>query len=149
MQLEYEIMPADHLESVKVRYRSSVRRPVIIFLGCSLVLMGIVIYPYFERSWVALEIAVSVWIVALQVFLPRIVHWRVYYRNRHIFGFRTVKITDNGLVSDGPNGHIETPWSKYVRFCETKRLFLLHLSADVKGIIPKRVFKDSSQVDSF
>jgi hypothetical protein len=53
------------------------------------------------------------------------------------------------LFSDGPNGHIETPWSKFVYFVETKRLFLLYLSADVKGIVPKRVFKDSSQIDSF
>jgi hypothetical protein len=98
MQIEYEITPADHLESVKFRYRSSVRRPVMILLGCALFLMGIVTYPYFERNWAVLEIALSVWIVAFQVFLPRIVHWRVYNRNREIFGLRTVKITEEGLV---------------------------------------------------
>jgi len=149
MQLEYAITPADHLESVKVRYRTSLRRLIMTFLGLVFLLMGIAMYPYFERSWSVLEISLSVWILLLQLFLPRIVHWLVYYRNREIFGPRKLNITEAGLVSDGPQGRIETPWSRYIRFRETKRLFMLYLSTDVKGIIPKRVFQDASQMDSF
>jgi len=149
MQLEYAITAADHLDSMKDRYRRSLRRLIMIFMGLFLLLMGIALYPYFERSWSVLEIGLSLWILALQLFLPRIVHWRVYYRNREIFGPRKLNISDAGILSDGPQGRIETPWSRYVRFRETKRLFMLYLSNDVKGIIPKRVFQDASQMDSF
>lgn len=149
MQLEYAITPADHLESIKDRYRTSVRRLIMIFLGLVLLALGIATYPYFERSWSVFEISLSVWILVLQLFLPRIVHWQVYYRNREIFGPRKLNITEGGIVSDGPQGRIETPWSRYIRFRETKRLFMLYLSNDVKGIVPKRIFQDPSQISSF
>lgn len=70
-------------------------------------------------------------------------------RNREIFRPRKLNISEAGILSDGPQGHIETPWSRYVRFRETKRLFMLYLSNDVKGIVPKRVFQDPAQMNSF
>jgi len=50
MQLEYAITAADHLDSMKDRYRRSLRRLIMIFMGLFLLLMGIALYPYFERS---------------------------------------------------------------------------------------------------
>ncbi|HLW51205.1 MAG TPA: YcxB family protein [Candidatus Angelobacter sp.] len=149
MQVEYEITPGDHLESVKIRYRSSVRRFVMTFLGIVLLLLGILTYPYFERGWSVLEISLSAWILLLQLFIPRIVHWLIYYRNRRIFGPRKVTFDEVGVISDGPQGHVETPWKSYVKFRESKRLFLLYLSQDVKGIVPKHAFKDDAQLDAF
>jgi hypothetical protein len=149
MQLEYEISAADHLESIKVRYRNSVRRLLMIFLGSVLLLLGLVAYPYFDRSWSIFEIGLSILILAVQLFLPRIVHRRIYYRNQNIFGLRKVSFDEHGLVDDGPQGHVKIPWNRYVRFRESKRLFLLYLSEDVRSIVPKHAFKNSSDMDAF
>jgi YcxB-like protein len=149
MQLEYEINPADHLEGLKIRYRSSVRRLVLSSMGVLLLLLGIITYPYFERGWSVLVISLSAWILLVQLFIPRIVHWLTYYRNRRIFGLRRVTFDEVGVVADGPQGHIETPWKNYLHFRESKRLFMLYLSQDVMGIVPKRVFENGAQVDAF
>ena len=149
MQVEYEITPADHLESVKVRYRTSVRRLLMIVLGSILLLLGLITYPYFDRSWSLLEIGLSIWILAVQLFLPRMVHRLAYYRNRPIFGLRKVNFDEHGVVADGPQGHVETPWTRYIQYRESRRLFLLYLTKDVSGIVPKRVFKNDSEVDAF
>jgi hypothetical protein len=149
MQLEYEITPADHVESLKIRYRSSVRRIVLSFMGVVLLLLGILTYPYFDHGLSAVEIGLSIWILLVQIFIPRIVHWMIYYRNRRIFGVRKVAFDEAGVVADSPQGHISTPWTNYLRFRETKRMFVLYLSADVIGTVPKRAFKDAAELDAF
>lgn len=149
MQLEYEIKPSDHLEAVKIRYRGSVRRIVLSFMGVLLLLLGIITYPYFEKGWSVLVIGLSVWILLMQLFIPRIAHWMVYYRNRAIFGPRKLTFDEFGVVADGPMGHIQTLWKNYVRFRESRGLFLLYLSHDTIGIVPKRAFKTVAEVDDF
>jgi len=66
-----------------------------------------------------------------------------------MFGSRTITITDDGLISGSPMGHAETMWNMYEKFRETKSLFLLYQSADLIGILPKRVFATPADIQQF
>jgi hypothetical protein len=148
-QLRYEITPADHLEMVKV-VRSSAARQLVRF-STSLIglLSGAVIYSYFDRPFGQFVILVFVLLIILQMFLPYIIHRRVYYRNPRLFGIRTVTFDEEGVKSDSEIGHVEKKWSSFEKFKETKNLFLIYQTKDVVSTVPKRAFATQDDATQF
>jgi hypothetical protein len=149
VQLAYEISPSDHLESVKVRTSRSPRRILLIFMGACLLLLGIVTYPYFDHAYAGTLIGLAIGVILISFLVPYISHWRVYYRNRRLFGRRTVTFSETGVIADNPTGHHETQWDKYQGFRESKNLFLIYISRDAAALVPKRCFQAPSQLDEF
>ena len=149
VQLSYEITPADHLEMVKVVHTSLVSRLVKICLGVVGLSLGVLGYRYFDHSWSVVLISVFAAFIILQIFLPYLIHRRVYYRNPRLNGMRTVTFDDDGLKSDGETGHVERKWNTFEKFTETDNLFLTYLTRDVVGIVPKRAFPSQEAVAQF
>jgi YcxB-like protein len=155
MQIEYEIKPSDHLELLRKRYRS--QRPVVTFgLAVLGLLWGLGIYAgagMFHlgmiRSLSAWIIGVSIFIIAVELLGPYLVHWRIYGRNRRLFGTRRVTFNEDGIIADTPSGHVESAWTKSEGFRETKNLFLIYATADVASLIPKRSFQSQAELDEF
>jgi sterol desaturase/sphingolipid hydroxylase (fatty acid hydroxylase superfamily) len=107
VQLSYEITPADHLEMVKVVRASLFSRVVKICLGIVGLALGILAHRYFNHSLGVVSISVFVAFIILQMFLPYLIHRRVYYRNPRLNGMRTVTFDDDGLKSESEIGHVE------------------------------------------
>ncbi|HYL91650.1 MAG TPA: YcxB family protein, partial [Alphaproteobacteria bacterium] len=136
MQLQYEIMPADHLEMVRTARSGSPRRIIGLVLDGFVLLCGILLQllrP--DEPWGAVFIACAILIFFLHFAGPYIAHRRIYSRNPRVYGRRTVNFDEQGIRSDTPLGHNEAPWSSFEMFRETKNLFLLYQTKDYAGIV--------------
>jgi hypothetical protein len=137
------------MEMAWLRHRSSVRWLIGIAVGCIGLLLGVFFYVYVVVGFGILIGGLSVFLLLLQLVIPSLVFRRVYRRNARMFGPRTVNISDVGIIVDHQLGHTESAWSMYEKFKETPRLFLLHQTPDIIGILPKRVFEDKNQLEHF
>ena len=94
-------------------------------------------------------IAVLAALTLTQIFMPYIIHRRIYHRNPQLFEIRKVTFTDDGVKSEKATGNIEAKWSSFEKFKETKNLFLTYQSKDVVGMVPKRAFSSSDEIAQF
>ena len=147
MQIRYEITPSDHLEMLKVRVGPGAR-PGKILIGIGGICLGIFGYYFFGDTWIVV-IAVFAALTLTQTFLPYMIHRRIYHRNPQLFEMRTVTFTDEGVKSEKATGNIEAKWSSFQKFKETKNLFLTYQSKDVVGMVPKRAFSSSEDIEQF
>jgi len=149
VQLKYEITFPEYREMAWLRHRSSIRWIIGICLGIMGLGLGVVFYFYADHWLGIFLIALSIFLLLLQLVIPSLVFARVYRRNNRMFGMRTVTISDTGIVSDHQLGHSESAWNMYEKFHETPRLFLLYQSADIIGILPKRAFASPADLQQF
>jgi hypothetical protein len=147
VQIHYEITPSDHLEMLKVRFGVSAKGANIL-LDIVGICFGIVAYHFFGQGWFVVIVLFAT-LAVIQLFLPNILHWRIYYRNPLLFEMRTVTVSDEGLRSERQSGIIEAKWSTFVGFKETKNLFLMYQGKDVVGIVPKRAFPSPEPIAQF
>jgi hypothetical protein len=119
MQLEYEIKASEHLEYLKTRYRSP-RHIVTFCLSVLGLLCGLGVYASAGRLHQETAHILSEWIMGLSLFTitlellgPYLLHWRIYGRNRRLFGTRKVTFQEDGIIADNPNGHVESEWSRF------------------------------------
>lgn len=147
MQIRYEITPSDHREMLKVRFGLRARLGKVL-IGVAGIALGAFGYHYFGDAWVVV-IALFVGLTLIQVFLPYIIQRKIYRRNPQLFEMRTVTFNDDGVKSEKSTGNIEAKWSSFVRFKETKNLFLTYQSKDVVGMVPKRAFSNLDDIGRF
>ena len=147
MQIKYEITPSDHLEMLKVRFGLGVRlgRILICIAG---IFLGVFGYHFFGDTWIVV-IAVFAALTLTQIFMPYIIHRRIYHRNPQLFEMRTVTFTDEGVKSEKATGNIEAKWSSFEKSKETKNLFLTYQSKNVVGMVPKRAFSSPEDIAQF
>ena len=147
MQIRYEITPSDHLEMLKVKCGVSANFTKIL-LGIAGICLGILCYHLFGESWFVVILIFAV-LTATYIFMPHIVHRRIYYRNPGLFEMRTVTFSDEGIKSERKTANVEAKWSSFEKFKETKNLFLTYQGKDVIGIVPKRAFPNPEAVAQF
>jgi len=147
VQVRYEITPSDHLEMLKIRFGLSARLGKIL-LGSAGILLGVFGYHFFGDTWIVV-IVVFAALTVTQLFMPYLIHRRIYYRNRALFEMRTVTFNDEGIKSEKATGNIEAKWSSFEKFKETKNLFLTYQTKDVVGVVPKRAFANPEAVAQF
>jgi hypothetical protein len=111
--------------------------------------VGVLAYGSIEHSWGVVFISLFGTYIVLQLFMPNIIHRRVYYRNPRLFGMKTVTFDDDGLKSDSELRRVEIKWSSFEKFVETKNLFLTFQTRDAVGIIPKRAFPNPEAIAQF
>ena len=149
MKIEYEITALDHLEMLRNRRSRLLGNILSVCLGLYGVALATVLYSYMDHTVCITLIVVCTMSIMVHLLSPYIVHRRVYYSNRRLFGWRTLQYDENGLISDGPIGYREIKWSQLDRFRETTNLFLLYLTRDAAAIVPKRAFRDPQSLDEF
>ena len=147
MQVRYEITPSDNLEMLSAKYSISSRLPRIL-IGIGGICLGVFYYHFFGDGW-SVVIAVFATLTGIEAFLPYIAHRWVYSRNPNLYEMRTVTFSDEGLRSERASSTVEAKWSSFVKFKETKNLFLTYQSRDVIGIVPKRAFPNAEAVAQF
>lgn len=146
-QTRYEITPSDHLEMLNVRFglRARLGRILICIAGT---LLGVFGYHFVGDAWIGVIVVFAALTLA-QIFMPYIIHRRIYHRNPQLFEMRTVTFTDESVKSEKATGNIEAKWSSFVKFKETKNLFLTYQSKDVVGMVPKRAFSSPEDIAQF
>jgi hypothetical protein len=149
LTFEYEITQPEFIEMAWLRHRSSIRWSIGVGVGIVGLVLGGLFYKYADHWVGAFTIAMSIFLLLMQFVIPTAAFHRAYRRNRKMFGKRVVTITDHGIQSDHELGHSEATWNMYEKFRETPRLFLLFQSADLIGILPKRVFTNPGDIESF
>ena len=132
-----------------LRHRSSIRWIVGLCLGGGGFMLGLVFFVYAGHWFGIFLIALSVFLLLVQLIVPSLAFARVYRRNSRLFGMRTVTVSDTGIVSDHQLGHTESAWNMYEKFRETRNLFLLYQSTDIIGIVPKRAFASPADLEQF
>jgi hypothetical protein len=132
-----------------LRHRSSIRWITGICLSILGLALGLVFFVYTDHWLGIFLIAASVFLLLVQLIVPSLAFARVYRRNSRLFGMRTVTVSDTGIVSDHQLGHTESAWNMYEKFRETPRLFLLYQTSDIVGIVPKRAFANSADLEQF
>jgi hypothetical protein len=147
MTLNYEITPSEHLEMLRVRFgvRARLGRIVVDFVGIA---FGALCWHLFGETWIVV-IAVFVGLAIAQIFQPSILHRRIYNRNPQLFEMRRVTFTQEGIKSETATGTIEVKWTAFQKFKETSNLFLAYQTKDVVGIVPKRAFANSEELERF
>ena len=148
MQIRYEITPSDHLEMLKVRFGFGARMGKIL-IGIAGILLGVFGYHFFGHAWIVV-VAVFASLTTVQLFMPYIIHRKIYRRNLRLFEMRTVTFSDDGVKSEkATTGSVEAKWSSFEKFKETKNLFLTYQTKDVVGIVPKRAFSNLDDIGQF
>jgi YcxB-like protein len=112
-------------------------------------LFGVFLYIFVAHDFGFYLMGLSSFLVLMLFAVTSLSFRRVYRRNSRMFGSRTITISDAGFISDSPMGRIETTWNLYEKFRETNNLFLLYQSADLIGILPKRVFATPADLQQF
>ena len=117
--------------------------------GAVIFVLGITLYFYVAHDVGLYLVGLSTLFLLVLFAVTSLVFRRTYRRNSRMFGPRTVVISETGIVSDHQLGHSETAWNHYEKFRETRHLFLLYQSADLIGILPKRVFANPADFEQF
>jgi hypothetical protein len=149
VKLTYEIALQEFLEMARLRHRSSIRWIFGLCFSAAVFLFGVFLYIFVAHDFGFYLMGLSSFLVLMLFVVTSLSFRKVYRRNLRMFGSRTITITDDGLSSDSPMGHAETTWNMYEKFRETKSLFLLYQSADLIGILPKRVFATPADIQQF
>ena len=90
---------------------------------------------------------------ALLLFIVTLLHSyrvaRVWKKEPSVHDSLMVDIGEDELhiVSQHEDGRIK--WSAFSRFLETKNLFLIFRQRNVFNVIPKRIFRDASEIENF
>ena len=110
--------------------------------------LGIFAYYFWGGGWF-IVIVVFATFALIQLFFPYIIQQKIYNRNPSLFDMRTVTFSDEGLRSERASSTVEAKWNSFVKFKETKNLFLTYQGKDVVGIVPKRAFPNPEAVAQF
>jgi hypothetical protein len=133
---------------LKVRFGLGARLGKILICIAG-VFLGVFGYHFFGDTWIVV-IAVFASLTIVQLFLPNIIHRRIYHRNPRLFEMRTVTFSDEGLKAErATTGTTEAKWSSFEKFKETKNLFLTYQTKDVIGIVPRRAFSNPEDIAQF
>jgi hypothetical protein len=87
-------------------------------------------------------------LVILAAILPLWVRWH-WRRNRRVFGTCELRADENGLVAIEPGTETRMAWSTFVRWQETRDLFLLVRAPSYSVLIPKRAFETDADLEAF
>jgi hypothetical protein len=118
-------------------------------IGVAGILLGVFGYHFLAHAWIVV-VAVFASLTTVQLFMPYIIHRKIYRRNPRLFEMRTVTFSDEGVKSEKvTTGNVEAKWRSFEKFKETKNLFLTYQTKDVVGIVPKRAFSNLDDIRQF
>ena len=64
-------------------------------------------------------------------------------------GHRRYIFTEDEISIESPLGSAKVKWAAYMRAKETRSFFLLYTAANFANVLPKRSFKNESEIAAF
>ena len=74
---------------------------------------------------------------------------RSYRQRKNMQRELRIATSDRGLLGESETGHINAPWTDYLKWKEGDKVFLLYIADDAFQIIPKRFFQSETDVGLF
>jgi hypothetical protein len=97
-------------------------------------------------AWIWLAFLI---LVPLQIFLFRRNVRRNYLQRKDLHREAFFEPSDSGLASRTENANAIKPWSDYLKWSESPRVFMLYMSDNLFQVVPKHFFSSNMEVDSF
>ena len=153
MTLEFEYQFQDLLESNRVYIW--LWRAAYFTLGLFILLVapGLII-DYSETGNSHLKEILSTYLpftafMLLWPLLLRFQIWNGWRSYRAIQGTITYEIHDDGVSVKTKGSDSFVKWETFTKSTETRNLFLLHISRQIRYVIPKRAFINPAQAEEF
>jgi len=148
MDIQYKCNLADYVEAQNVHVRRSVSYYIMLLGGGLCLLAGglLALVGPFSTSVPFLALAV-LWLGVLFVYMPFKLK-RDFRKHPNFSRDCSVQVSETGLNSQSDVSTGETKWAAFVRFRETRNLFMLYLGGRMFKVIPKRAFS-GAQLEEF
>lgn len=149
IQIDFDNELADHLRAARLFYKSTfwakgdrVVAVILVFSGACLLAIG--------RHWWAIvlfPIAIAEW---FNVLTPSTVLTRVFFRRNPKFLEKYhLDFSDAGIHFNTATINSQVAWNHYRKMLEDDKVILLIYGTKMYSVIPKRAFRDSSQLEAF
>jgi hypothetical protein len=141
IETEFELSQEDYKEIVKYHLRRRSARliaNIILIISGSVVGAGAILMTFSGETTSAIFYAfVCLVFVGTPILAPRL-SVRSLQRTPFYQGKVRIQVNDSGTRFEYVTGDSNTQWSGYIRFLETKNLFMLYVSKVMFRPIPKR-----------
>lgn len=147
LSLIYHITREDYIAAQRAHQRRNRSGRIQYALGMILfgwfVFLAIFSLIFTPRVWV--NYAAPLVLAAGYLYIYYFAHRLAYRRNASLFSDIGVDVTDEGLRIVTPHSDATVKWSRYQRWVESDKVFLLYMAVRTFNIIPKRVLTPEQQ----
>ncbi len=149
MQIKYTITEEEFVEAQKLYHsgRPLIHRissRILMVLGFALAALGVFLLIWSRDQQPVGNplsmVLVGVIFVFVTVLYPNLIAKRTFAKDGRLRQEFTVDFTDQGVEASSATSTGRNDWCNYVRFAESKNVFLSYLSARLFSIFPKRAF---------
>ena len=147
MEIQFQCNLRDYLEAQRTYYWRSVRGVIAACLLAGCALLGGVLTMLGSSNGYPLLIILICWLMI--VFIWRPWYFRRDFRKHPNFSReQTAHISEGGVLYKNEVSQSEVKWEAFVKFRETRNLFMLFSGGRLFHIVPKRAFSETG-VDEF
>jgi uncharacterized membrane protein len=114
-----------------------------VFLFALFVLMALFSIIFTPRVW--MNYTLPLILAAAYLYLYYFAHRIAYRKNANLFSDIAVDVSPEGVHIVTPHSESTVPWSRYERWIESEKVFLLYVGQRTFNIIPKRVLTSEQQ----
>ncbi len=153
MTLEFSYTFKDYLEGFRAGSWVWRSLPILCWILFSIGALGIIL-NYWGNEQVDTQAIFSTYlpllvIVGLWSLMPRFLAWSSWRGHRALQGGIKYGISEEGVRSITPTSDSFSQWETFIKFGETKNLFMLYVSRRIYYGIPKRAFESADQIREF
>jgi uncharacterized membrane protein len=147
LSLTYHITQEDFVAAQRAHQRRNLAGRIQFRLGMFLfglfLLMTIFSVIFTPRVW--MNYTLPLVLAAAYLYLYYFAHRLAYRKNAGLFSDIAVDVSSDGIHIITPHSESTVPWSRYLRWIESKDVFLLYVGQRTFNIIPKRVLTAEQQ----
>jgi len=149
--IEYQLTFDEYLEGQRAYIKTSLFRYYIYWvfgiLGITVGILGILVVPGMAASYIV--ILLGAYCVLSVTLFHRLRVTRLWKQEPNVSKQLSVEIAEDHLHFVSPHEDGRIKWSAFCHFMETKNLFMIFRQRNMFNAIPKRVFSNSGEVESF
>lgn len=147
LSLVYHITQDDYLAAQRAHQRRNRSGRIQYALGMILfgwfVFLAVFSLIFTPRIWI--NYTAPLVLAAGYLYIYYFAHRMGYRRNASLFSDIAVDVTEEGLRIVTPHSDSMVKWSRYQRWVESDKVFLLYMAVRTFNIIPKRILSQEQQ----
>ncbi|MEQ8539273.1 MAG: YcxB family protein [Coleofasciculus sp. D1-CHI-01] len=155
MRLEYRLTLNEYIEAMEADGKA--RNPWLFNSSWSTTIFAIIIALFYGFSINFFAIAFSIFmfwlaIITSPLISKRLYRWQIsgnYKNDPRMHQCLTVELDENTIQVTSADATAQYQWKGFDYFIEADNVFNLYVSKKIFFLIPKRVFSNSEQIDSF
>jgi hypothetical protein len=148
MKLEYQLTLNDYLEASQGQLKS--RSFLLWIFSILFFFMGLLFIMSNPADWTNYcFFVVGIFYIPLIKLNQRYQLTRIWKSQPSIREPITCEFNEEGIIFKTSSVESNVKWQFYIKFLETKKLFMLYQSHHLFNILPKRAFMSNEQLDQF